>query len=117
MINITLDNFEAQLMKSEVPCFLKLSRRTCSLCKGLDSVFLRLQAHYGRRMKFSTIDIDEHPEILNIFNIEGVPTIMVFVDGWAEELSYPEDPNFYSGYGESYLRDFINSHIFKNDQK
>ena len=117
MINVTLNNFHRQVLESKIPCMLKFSRRTCSLCKGLNSVFIRLQAHYGSEIRFATIDIDMHPQILDIFDIDGVPTIMVFIDGAAEELPYPEAPNFYSGYGESFLKDYIDSQIFKNDQE
>jgi thioredoxin 1 len=115
MINITLNNFQRQLLDSKNPCMLKFSKRTCPLCKGLDSVFIRLQAQYGPRVKFATIDIDLHPQILDVFDIDGVPSIMVFINGDAEELPYPEDPNFYSGYGESYLKNHIDSHLLKDD--
>jgi|TARA_R110000824_G_scaffold7271_4_gene32847 thioredoxin 1 len=117
MINITLNNFQREVLDSKTPCLLKFSKKTCSLCKGLNSVFIRLQAHYGSAIRFATIDIDIYPQILDVFDIDGVPTIMVFIDGNAEELDFPEDPNFYSGYSESYLRDYIDSQIFKNDQE
>lgn len=116
MVKITLNNFQRELLDCKTPAMLKFSRKTCPLCKGLNSVFIRLQARYGPKIKFATMDIDLYPQILDIFDIDGVPTVLVFVNGDAEELVYPEEPNFFSGYGESYLKKYIDSNLLQDDE-
>ena len=103
MIHVSLVSFEDSILNSPLPCILKFSRETCPMCKGLNSVFMRMEPRYRRKVKFATIDTDTYPEIADLFQVDGVPTIFLFVNGDAEEVPFPENPSVVSGYGEKYL--------------
>ena len=111
MWNLTLGTFEDIVLESPVPCVVKFSKKTCPLCKGLTPVFLKLQSRYGNLVRFATIDIGLYKDISKIFDLDGVPSVFIFVNGDGEEIPYPENPSPLSGYHEKYLISYINKYL------
>tara|TARA_A100001515_G_C4427025_1_gene162395 strand:+ start:292 stop:534 length:243 start_codon:yes stop_codon:yes gene_type:complete len=77
----------------------------------MEDVYQALYSKYGSRIKFGTVDTEVNPDLSEVFDIDGVPTIFFFDQGDAEEVPYPEDPHPYSGYGQQYLINYLNSKI------
>ena len=111
MVYLTPYNFEDEILESDVPCLIKFSNRGCPLCLGMEDVYQALYSKYGSRIKFGTVDTEVNPDLSEVFDIDGVPTIFFFDQGDAEEVPYPEDPHPYSGYGQQYLINYLNNKI------
>lgn len=105
MLQLDLNNFEDEILEASEPCIVTFKREACHLCKGLTPVMERLSHRY--KYKFAIIDCDGQPELINLFEVEGVPTVFVFIDGNGSEVEYPEHPNMISGYSEAYLIRFL----------
>jgi thioredoxin 1 len=107
MLELTLENFEEEILNSVNPCMVTFKNESCHLCRGLTVVLGSLVRKYDGRAKFATVDSFEQDELTKLFGVDGVPTIFLFVDGDAREIPYPEVPSHLSGYSEKYLISFL----------
>lgn len=53
----------------------------CGPCKMVMPVLTELAKDYDGRVSFYKVNADECPELLQQFNIRGVPTVIFFNDG------------------------------------
>ncbi len=53
----------------------------CAPCKMLAPVIDRLAEQYAGRVKVAKIDIDEHSALAERYDIQSIPTILLFKDG------------------------------------
>ncbi len=106
---VTVDNFEDQILESPIPCVVVFKNEGCHLCRGLNKVIPRLKAKYDRRYRFAYVDTHQEEGLSEIFNVEGVPTIFMFVNGDGHEIPYPENPDAFSGYSETYLMNYLDA--------
>lgn len=54
----------------------------CAPCKQVDPIIDRLARQYGSRVIFSKVDVDKQAKIAAEFGIRGVPTVLIFRDGF-----------------------------------
>lgn len=59
----------------------KFSAIYCHPCKILNPMFERMKAKVDSNVKFSYIDIDEHSEIAQKYNVRSVPTVVIENNG------------------------------------
>lgn len=58
----------------------KFSALWCAPCRMLTPVFYSLEEEMPD-VKFETVDIDEHPDVVAEYGIRTVPTVLVIKDG------------------------------------
>jgi thioredoxin 1 len=78
---ITVDNFESDVLKSDKPVLLEFGAVWCGPCKMLDPVLEELAGELGDSILVAKVDVDHHPQIAGNYNILSVPTTMLFKDG------------------------------------
>lgn len=59
---------------------IKFFATWCGPCRLYASVFERAESR-DPRMNFWTVDVDESPEIRDSYDVRGVPTTVLLVDG------------------------------------
>ena len=74
-------NFEAEVLKSNVPFLLDFSAVWCGPCKVLAPIVEKLADEYQGKVKVGKLDIDDSPSVASKFGIRGVPTVLVFKAG------------------------------------
>ena len=111
MIFVTLENFEEEVLNSRTPCVVVFKSAGCHLCRGLDRVITRLELRYKQKFKFVFVDTPEEEGLVEIFNVDGVPTIFLFIDGDGREIPYPSEPDVFTGYSEEYLVNYLSKII------
>lgn len=79
----TDDNFEAEVIKSELPVVVDFSAVWCGPCQMMAPVLKSLAEELDGKVKVGKIDIDENPSVTMAAKITAVPTIMLFKDGQA----------------------------------
>jgi thioredoxin len=57
----------------------------CGPCKMLDPIVEELASEWAGKLKVVKIDVDHSPGIAMQYQILGVPTLMLFVDGESRE--------------------------------
>ncbi len=74
-------NFEAEVLKSDIPVLVDFSATWCQPCRAIAPLVNQLAGEYEGRVKVTALDIDESPVIAQKFQIRGVPTLLMFKGG------------------------------------
>ena len=80
-IVITAENFEREVLQSEVPVLVDFWATWCGPCRMIAPVIDQLAAEYAGRVKVGKINVDEQPELAVQFGIVSIPTVKVFRGG------------------------------------
>ena len=78
---INSDNFEQEVIKSELPVLVDFFATWCGPCKMLGPVLESVAQQYEGKAKVVKVDIDESPELAQQFRISAVPTLFVVSGG------------------------------------
>ena len=81
MHTFTDDNFEAEVLQSELPVLIDFNAVWCGPCKILSPIVHKLAEELDGQVKVGTVDIDNSPNIAAQVGIRSVPTVMVFTAG------------------------------------
>jgi len=85
MLNITKNNFEEEVMSSDIPVVVDFSATWCGPCRMLAPVLDELSAEYRDRIRFVKTDIDYEPELAARFGVAAVPTLIFLKNGEVRE--------------------------------
>lgn len=75
------NNFEAEVLNSEIPVLVDFWATWCGPCKMLAPTISRIAEEKAGTIKVCKLDVDEEPEIAAKYGISSIPTLMVFVNG------------------------------------
>ena len=81
IIDVTDQNFEAEILKSELPVIIDFWAEWCAPCKQIAPIIHDLADKYGDRIKVVKMDIDSNPNTPGQYGIRSIPTILTFKDG------------------------------------
>ena len=79
-LHINKDNFQSEVMESNVPVLVDFFATWCGPCKMLSPVLDQVAAE-NADFKVCKVDIDESPELAAEFKVMSVPTLIVIKDG------------------------------------
>jgi thioredoxin 1 len=74
-------NFDAEVVSSDVPVLVDFSAVWCGPCKALEPIVKEVATEFAGKLKVVKVDIDESPGIATRFGIRGVPTVIVVKGG------------------------------------
>ena len=80
-IEITNQNFEREVLQSDVPVLLDFWASWCGPCRMLSPVVEEILNEYFSKIKVGKVNVDEQSELAQKFGIMSIPTLMVFKDG------------------------------------
>jgi len=80
-INITDENFETEVLKSQIPVLLDFWASWCNPCKMIGPFIEQLAGEYSGRVKVGKINVDEAGEISSRHGIVSIPTLVVYKNG------------------------------------
>lgn len=80
-ITLTNENFEAEVLNSDVPVLVDFWAVWCMPCKMLAPVVEELANEANGAYKVGKVNVDEAPELAARFRIASIPTIVVFKNG------------------------------------
>lgn len=91
VVHLNKENFEAEVLKSEVPVLVDFWAAWCGPCRMMAPVIEELAEEFeagaarsaagGAVVKVCKLDVDDCPEIAEKYGIESIPTLMVFKGG------------------------------------
>ena len=79
-VELTQDNFEQEVLKSEVPVLVDFWAPWCGPCQMMGPVIEEL-ASETMKAKVGKLNVDEHPGIASTYGIMSIPTIKIFKNG------------------------------------
>ena len=80
-INLTNQNFEAEVLKSEIPVLVDFFATWCGPCKMIAPVIEELAEKYEGKVKIRKVNVDEENELAMKFQIASIPTLVLFKEG------------------------------------
>lgn len=86
MINLTKENFEAEVINQERLTVIDLYADWCGPCRMLAPILAELENEYSS-VKFGKINVDEEPELAREFRVESIPMIAFVRDNTFLDLS------------------------------
>jgi thioredoxin len=110
MIDITIQNFESELIQASTraPVLLDIWAPWCGPCKSLSPVLEKLEREYAGRFTLAKLNSDEQPEIAGqlsqAFGVRSIPFCVLFDQG------QPVD-GFVGAQPEAQIRQFLDRHV------
>jgi thioredoxin 1 len=80
-LEITKDNFETEVLESDVPVLLDLWAAWCGPCRMVAPVVDELAVEYEGRLKVGKIDVDDQPELAGAFQVQSIPMLVLMKEG------------------------------------
>jgi len=81
------DNFEKEVLQSNVPVLVDFWAEWCTPCRMLAPTVDVIASDYEGKVKVGKLNVDTDGEISMQYGIMSIPTLIVFKDGKAAEKS------------------------------
>ena len=78
---ITKENFESEVLKSEIPVLLDFWATWCGPCMMIAPTLEEIAAENEGRLKVGKINVDEEMELAMRFGVTSIPLLVVMKDG------------------------------------
>ncbi|PPE65740.1 tetratricopeptide repeat protein [Caldimonas caldifontis] len=110
MIDITLQNFEAEVLQASMsrPVLLDIWAPWCGPCRTLGPMLEKLETQYAGRFTLAKLNSDEQPEIAGqlsqMFGVRSIPFCVMFRDG------QPVD-GFVGALPQAQIQEFLDKHV------
>jgi thioredoxin 1 len=75
-----MSNFQ-QIINSSNPVLVDFSAEWCGPCKMMAPILKQLKDMLGNDITILKVDIDKNPQVANSYNVQSVPTLILFKDG------------------------------------
>jgi len=80
-VNITKENFESEVLKSDLPVIIDFWAEWCVPCKMIGPVLSEISEEYNGKLKVAKVNVDEAGELASEYNVISIPTLMLFNKG------------------------------------
>ena len=81
LVEVGHENFEAKVLKSELPIVVDFSAEWCMPCRKLAPILEELAGDYTGRAVVAHIDVDKEPSLARQYRVMSVPTLLFFKNG------------------------------------
>ncbi|MCK5429547.1 MAG: thioredoxin [Anaerolineales bacterium] len=83
--HISEADFQNEVLDANQPVMVDFTAVWCGPCKMLDPVVKELSEEWADSVKVVKLDVDNNPSLAMQYQVMGVPTLMLFVNGQISE--------------------------------
>jgi len=80
-MEVSDQNFEMEVIKSDIPVVVDFWAPWCRPCHMVSSIIEKLSEEYANRIKFGEINVDENPEMAQEYQVMSIPYLLFVKDG------------------------------------
>ena len=84
-VTITKENFAELVERAEKPVLVDFWAPWCVYCRRIGPVVDQIAQQYDGQLVVGKVNIDEQPELEERFQVDTIPTLLLFWDGQAGE--------------------------------
>jgi len=77
----TAENFEAEVLQSDIPVFVDFYADWCGPCKMMSPVIDKLADEFDGKIKVGKIDVGENQELAVKYGVMSIPNMKFFKGG------------------------------------
>jgi len=106
MIELNKETFEKEVLKGKSPILVDFWASWCGPCRIVGPILERLSKEYNGKLEFAKLSVDEFQELAVMFDVRGIPCMIIFNNG-------NEVERFVGAHPEPDLRKMIDSALAK----
>lgn len=80
-ITITSENFEAEVLKSDIPVLVDFWATWCGPCQMIGPVISEIAEEYAGKIKVGKVNVDEQMALAMQYQVASIPTLILFKNG------------------------------------
>ncbi len=81
VLHANVENFGSDVLKSNVPVFVDFWAEWCGPCRIIGPIIEELAGEFDGKVRFAKVNVDENQEIAEKYDIQAIPTLIVFRNG------------------------------------
>ncbi len=81
VLHVTDDNFEQEILKSDIPAMVDFWADWCGPCKMVGPIVEELAKEYKGKIKIAKMNVDQNQKTPARFGIRSIPTLIFFKNG------------------------------------
>jgi thioredoxin 1 len=85
IFEVSESSFQSEVLSAGEPVLVDFSAVWCGPCKMLDPIVEQLAKDWNGKVKVVKLDVDDNPNIAMQYQVMGVPTLMLFINGKTRE--------------------------------
>lgn len=81
-----------EMINGKQPVLVDFFAEWCGPCKTMSPVLKELAGKMGEKVKIVKVDVDKNPQAASSFQVQGVPTFILFKEGkiiWRQSGAMP----------------------------
>ena len=82
--HLTDENFEEEVLQSNIPVLVDYWAEWCGPCKMIAPILDSLTDEYSGKLKIAKLNIDDNQQTPQKYSVRGIPTLMIFKNGNVE---------------------------------
>ncbi len=81
LIEFTDDNFDTEVLKSNLPVLVDFWADWCGPCKMIGPIVEEIAGDYAGKVKVGKVNVDFNNQVAMQYGIRGIPALLVFKSG------------------------------------
>lgn len=75
------DSFKSDVLESSTPVLVDFWADWCGPCKMIAPLVDEIAKEYDGKLRVAKMDVDANPNIPQMYDIQGIPTLILFKNG------------------------------------